>query len=715
MLTCALSWDGTIDPALFRGRSEEAFLYGGLCMKSTLDIGTITLAQAELGPLSPLPDLSCITESVKAFQFDASVPQRDRFDLMNSECPGCLPYQLRDGYVRRVRQKQESVAVLENEGLRATFLLGLGGRLWSLFDKTAQRELLHQPDTVYFGGAGLRDAWFCGGIEWNVSKIGHAAHTCEPVFAGRSCTRDGDPILRLWEYDRFRGLIWQIDFRLSPTEPLLLVQTRIINSHAHATKMYWWSNVAVPENWRVLAPAEEAFNHDYRQKLRKVPLPHWKSFDVTRPNSIRGARDFYYRIPHGRQSWIAAVDEDGAGLVQTSTRDLCGRKLFAWGMQEGGRKWQRWLGCADHAAYAEIQAGLTCAQMQYKMMTANTEWHWLEAYGPLRIAATHARGNMADAVRAVEVDLSRSAPLAGLEALEAICFEETKRPIDELVQTGTGWGALEQQRRRLMDEQKPVAGIVFPDETLGTPQEPWLSLLRGDGLPSQSVDVPVGSFMIEPVWERMLQDAIRSGGADHWLGWFHCGVMAAGRGDSTAAAEAWDRSVDCAPSAWSLRCLAILARARGDLTGACDAILRAHQLAPEVPTLAAECAEILLAADQTSRLKSWSASLPPAICQHPRVQLFLGWCALREDRLEDAEDLISSLTVPNIREGETSLSDLWFEWQALRKAREDNIGISEELLRQLREELTPPSELDFRVWTDVPVRTQTWRSRTRVC
>ena len=54
----------------------------------------------------------------------------------------------------------------------------------------------------------------------------------------------------------------------------------------------------------------------------------------------------------------ASLDADGAGLAQTSTARLRGRKLFVWGAGEGGRRWQEWLTEPGSGGYAEIQAGL---------------------------------------------------------------------------------------------------------------------------------------------------------------------------------------------------------------------------------------------------------------------------------------------------------------------------------------------------------------------
>ena len=55
---------------------------------------------------------------------------------------GILPYTILDNYNRVKKPREWKAAVLENECLRATFLPELGGRLWSLIDKQAGRELL---------------------------------------------------------------------------------------------------------------------------------------------------------------------------------------------------------------------------------------------------------------------------------------------------------------------------------------------------------------------------------------------------------------------------------------------------------------------------------------------------------------------------------------------------------------------------------------------
>ena len=55
--------------------------------------------------------------------------------------------------------------------------------------------------------------------------------------------------------------------------------------------------------------------------------------------------------------------------------------------------------------------------------------------------------------------------------------------------------------------------------------------------------------------------------------------------------------------------------------------------------------------------------------------------------------------IPNIREKETTLSDLWFRWQEQRVARERGVTVDDNLKKIVRREFPPPSRFDFRLTT----------------
>ncbi len=67
--------------------------------------------------------------------------------------------------------------------LRVTVLPTLGGRVWSLYDHVSWRELLFGNPAMHFANFGLTNAWFAGGIEWNLGSTGHTTLSCRPMHA----------------------------------------------------------------------------------------------------------------------------------------------------------------------------------------------------------------------------------------------------------------------------------------------------------------------------------------------------------------------------------------------------------------------------------------------------------------------------------------------------------------------------------------------------
>ena len=270
----------------------------------------------------------------------------------------------------------------------------LGGRVWSLHDLATGRDLIFANPKLAFANLALTGAWFAGGIEWNLGSTGHSATTCRPVFAGTVDT-DRGPLLRLWEWERTRDLVFQVDLMMPEGSPVLLVFIRVRNPDAVPKPLYWWTNTAADERpgVRVLAPATRAWRTGDEGSLTsvEVPFPDSADTDVSDPSSAQRAADYFFEIPADRRAWIAAVETDGRGVVQTATEAMTGRKLFVWGTAAGGRRWQEWLSGSD-ARYLEIQAGLATTQLEQLRIDGGGEVSWVEAYAPLQADPARAHG-----------------------------------------------------------------------------------------------------------------------------------------------------------------------------------------------------------------------------------------------------------------------------------------------------------------------------------
>lgn len=464
--------------------------------------------------------------------------------------------------------------------------------------------------------------------------------------------------------------------------------------------MYWWSNIAVGEveGHRVLAPAEAAHHYGYEGEMEEIPVPLRDGLDTSYPTNIQSAHDYFYNIPEGNRPWIASLDAEGRGLVQASTSHLKGRKLFVWGMGPGGRRWQEHLG-GRGTGYIEIQAGLGRTQLEYTPMPGRAAWSWLEAYLLMEADPRTVHGrNWTAAHRCVEARLDAMLPQARLEALLGETAAMADRPPEEILRQGSGWGALEERRRR-SDGEGPAVPPSMPVDAAATDADvaAWMTLLEDGALPYRRPDEAPGPWVTGAARRRRLGEAVRAGRGDHWLAWLHLGVMAFRDGDAEGAAEAWRQALAKEPSAWAHRNLGVLAKRAGRAGEAADHYLRASALAPDRVELQAECGQALAEAERFEDLERWLASVPPAVQGSGRIAMLAARSALERGDFDRAETILEQIELADVREGEIALTDVWFAIQERRIAAAKGGPIDAALKERVRQTCKPPQRLDFRM------------------
>jgi hypothetical protein len=677
-----------------------------------LRMQSLEMPAADLGSENPLPMFRGLGQDI-AFEHDGSIPKDDA-KYMGWRCTyRVAPYRIQDGYDRIKKPRAFQVAVLENEHLIATFAPALGGRLLSLYDKTAKRELLDRNPVFQPANLALRNAWFSGGVEFNASHFGHHYLTCAPMFAARVRGSQGEPVLRLYEWERAKAFPYQIDFHLPPGSRFLFSRVRIVNPHDHETPMYWWTNIAVPENpgTRVICPVDSAIGSIDAKRMGLVPVPMFNGTDLTYAHNMPGAREYFFRIPDGQRRWEAAVEADGKGLVHTSTRMLRGRKVFYWGMNQGGRQWQEFLSVPGRT-YIEIQAGLARTQIEHLPMPARASWEWTEAFGLIDIdpKKAHAK-DWSQAWRTVDGDLAAKLPEARVDALDREFAAVTTRAADQVLASGSGWGALE--RKRLAAQKLPdriPAELDFG--AIGAEQQPWAELLERGAFPA--ADAP-GALMVQSDWQRLLDQALAAGKGDHWLAWWHLGNMRLENLDVKGAKSAWETAIARKPTGWTLRNLAVLA-ARATVKDpeasakpgqpepaskeAADLLAKAWEAGPKISALAIEYARMLVATEQSARLFEFAKTLPESIRTHERMRILSAFAALHMGEMDQIEPLFKQ-DFATIREGEVTLTDIWFGYHERKLAKAEGVPVDDALRKRVRKDFPPPRHLDYRLIQEI--------------
>ncbi len=641
---------------------------------------------ANMGEPNPMPDIKNVSYIHAGYRASERIAPGELKYLGKGMINTMLPYKLQDGYDRSEAPRAFKAAVLENDYIRAVFLPELGGRLWSLYDKTLDRELLYVNTVFRPGNLGLRNAWFSGGVEFNMGIKGHNPLTCSPLFCEVAKTPDGE-VLNLYEYERIRDAVFTVSAYLPEDSKTLYLKCRIENNTDDEKYMYWWSNIAVPETdkTRVIVPTDDAvlcfYNADHYE-LDKTAIPYSLNTDVSYPSSLKASHDFFYKIKDETPKWIAAAEEDGKGLLQCSTDILHGRKMFIWGQSAGGRNWNEWLS-EKGQAYIEIQAGLAKTQLEHIPMPARCEWSWVEAYTALDCPADKLHSpDWNTAVGTVDEYIKER-----IGSTHNLYFPSDDSVTSRrIVYAGSSWGGIEEKKRGTSLSRYHKFPIADGDREVAA----WDMLLCDGKLPTPDVYDEPQSYVVGDVWREKIMSA-----PDSWYKYLQLGVVLYAAGDLEGAHRAWEKSLEFEKSAWAYRNISMLYKNEyGDMEKAHEYIMEAMKLRSDSRALVLDCASILTAMGNDEEWLSVYDSLNDELKAVGRIRLYRASSLIKLERYEEATEIVNpDFIMSDIKEGELSISHLWFE--LYRGLYEKKFGVRDD---DAADKMYPlPKSLDFRM------------------
>ena len=483
-----------------------------------------TIPGSPLGSENPFPQFHG-TRVVAPVHHDETFLPEDLSGFGTDLSFRALPYRMQETYSRRHQQMPITTIVLENEHLKATFFPEYGARLASLVEKASGREYLFANPVFQPANLAIRNAWFSGGVEWNIGRFGHTVFTCAPVFFGRVVGEDGEEFLRAWEFERTTRLYYSIDFHLPADSRELDAHVRIMNRSSQPAPAYWWTNTAVREekNLRIFSGTdqviyikpesnkEEGRLHTFGRAAMPY-LPSLPGKDASYPQNFTYSSEYFFQTHREETSpWEGAGYDDGFLFFERSTPRLRYRKMFCWGTHPGGRHWCDYLSLPGAGDYVEIQAGLSPSQVHITEIPAGTTWDFTQSFGGTIVDSGVISGPWSEANEAVHRVVDERVPPGEITDRHRRYQAGATIAPREILHHGSGWGALENLRRGGGRETSQAAsadgmlgGLLFPEETLGREQEPWVALLTTGTLPEPSGNP---SYMVDPAWKPILQRA----------------------------------------------------------------------------------------------------------------------------------------------------------------------------------------------------------------
>jgi tetratricopeptide (TPR) repeat protein len=320
------------------------------------------------------------------------------FGIVNSH--HVYPYTMLDDLTDRRENKRYRAIFLENEYLKATILPDVGGRLYSLYDKLAGREVFYRNHVVKYGLVSLRGAWISGGIEFNFPN-GHTVVTVSPVDSQLSQDSDGSARAIVGGVDQITGMHWEVALILRPGAARLEQQVTLFNDTPTENLFWYWANAAVPatEDMQFIYPMREVNPHS-RTEIWSYPV--WKGVDyswykqIRQPTSLFGLgirRDFFGAYYHNSDYGVVHVADH---------REVPGKKVWSWGVAQDGLIWTDLLTDQD-GPYNEIQSGRFETQLDREYMPPQRVESWTEFWYPVRGLS----GGFVEANRDVAINVVR--------------------------------------------------------------------------------------------------------------------------------------------------------------------------------------------------------------------------------------------------------------------------------------------------------------------
>jgi tetratricopeptide (TPR) repeat protein len=394
--------------------------------------------------------------------------------------------------------------------------------------------------------------------------------------------------------------------------------------------------------------------------------------------------------------WESILYEDGQVFYERSTAALRYKKMFCWGNHVGGRGWQEFLSDASSTSfspYLELQAGLAPTQLHGYQMAGHSEITFTQFFGSFEKTENQQLLNAEwpAAQEKMSDQIEKVAPIDLLES-ENLRFAKlaTKEPV-EILFHGSSWGAVEQRRREKSGENIP-AGLLF-ESAKSDQTGDWIELLETGNYPSSDVTKVPTSWMVQKEWISLLEES-----RQNWLSSLHIGNYYFEIGEKELAIEHWNKSLEFDFSPWALRNLAIAQRDSGNLLAALDLYEKAiNKFAPELhDAFYEEYLQLLITAEKYEQLWKIYTEIISVRVPSERIDLAAAKAALQLGHIEFLAKIFTR-TFAQIREGESTLVAIWFEYQAILAAQVSGVPVDDLIRKQVRQSARPPKNIDFRM------------------
>jgi tetratricopeptide (TPR) repeat protein len=341
--------------------------------------------------------------AVKIYEIEEEILEHNQLPLNPYPPFGLLtgyityPYQFYGSKYFQIDKRKIKILVAENEYLKIGMAPDYGGRLWFIYDKIRNREVIHRNyKEAKFYNSGMGYQYLGGGMELNIPN----AHS-QTNARLRKCIMkendDGSVSLIMSNTEKIGRLHWSVTFTLSPGEALIRQDVRVANETRLEERYLYWANCGIPvnENTEFIYPENSGALHGEYEN--EVSWPIYANKDISILKNVDEAVGFY--MLNAREGYMGYYNHDEQfGLVHyADVNDLPGKKYWSWGWHVTAL--EKRFTHAEDVNYGEIQSGRIVIQEKFDKIAPMSTlefthyWYPVGAIGSFNGASENAAVN----------------------------------------------------------------------------------------------------------------------------------------------------------------------------------------------------------------------------------------------------------------------------------------------------------------------------------
>jgi Tfp pilus assembly protein PilF len=268
------------------------------------------------------------------------------------------PYFRFEGYTTQPVKVKYKAVILEDDFLRIKVFPEIGGKIWSVEDKTCGKEMFYDNKVIKFRDISLRGPWTSGGIEFNYGVIGHAPSCSFPVDYTTVQNPDGSVSCLISDFDLLTRTRWTVVINLPKDKGWFTTSSFWHNGNSGSQPYYNWVNTGITatEDLELIYPGTYSIGHGGET----IP---WPADEERGKNLSRWAENDFgadksYHVSGIYEPYFGAYwENENFGMMHIAERDeKAGKKFFSWALSDQGDIWVELL-TDDNRQYLEAQSG----------------------------------------------------------------------------------------------------------------------------------------------------------------------------------------------------------------------------------------------------------------------------------------------------------------------------------------------------------------------